>query len=288
MKRIIRVFPHRNSYTPNDDMVRIGPPDFLPLPDHDEVHISCTFTWDRELCEYIKSQYEIKTDKPVKIGGVAYESKCEGFTPGMYIKKGVIFTSRGCNNNCPWCCVPRIEGRLQEIEDIPEGNIIQDNNFLQCSEKHKNKVYEMLKKQTGICFKGGLDADLIDDHFINGIKDLAIKELWLACDTDNDLPTVKKALSKLHAAGIAQHKIYCYALVGANGTSETELWAAENRLTELYNAGCLPFAQLYRDFTDNKTDYPKIWNDFTRVWSRPAAYKNHIKNGTLWSERKGR
>ena len=68
-KKILRVFPHRNNYTPNDDMVRIGFPDMLPLPDHDEVHISCTFTWDKELCEQMKLSWEMKTDKPVLLGG---------------------------------------------------------------------------------------------------------------------------------------------------------------------------------------------------------------------------
>ena len=129
-KRILRVFPHQNSFTPNDEYVRFGYPDMLPLPEHDEVHISCVFTWDKALCEDMKLSWEMKTDKPVLIGGPAYESHCEGFQKGMYVREGITFTTRGCNNQCPWCCVPRIEGRLTEIEDFPEGNIIQDNNFL--------------------------------------------------------------------------------------------------------------------------------------------------------------
>lgn len=43
MKRIIRVFPSRTSYTPEDEYVFIGMPPFI-IPEHDEVHISCTFT----------------------------------------------------------------------------------------------------------------------------------------------------------------------------------------------------------------------------------------------------
>ena len=45
----------------------------------------------------------------------------------------------------------------------------------------------MLKSQKGICFKGGLESDLIDDHFVNNVTSLRIKELWLACDTDSSL-----------------------------------------------------------------------------------------------------
>ena len=283
-KRILRVFPHRNNYTPNDDMVRIGFPDMLPLPDHDEVHISCTFTWDKELCEQMKLSWEMKTDKPVLLGGVAYGSPVEGFTPGMYIAKGVTFTSRGCNNQCPWCCVPRIEGKLVELDPFAEGNIIQDNNFLQCSEKHKDKVFEMLKSQKGICFKGGLDADLIDDHFLNGIQDLRIKELWLACDRDEDIETAKKAIKKLTDAGYHGNKVRCYVLIGADGTSDYEMMRCENRLTEIYNAGALPFAQLYRDFSDTKTEYPSAWKGFARMWQRPASIHAHMRDGTWFTE----
>ena len=282
--RIIRVFPRRNNFTPVDDMVRIGYPDMLPLPEHDEVHISCVFTWDKALCEDMKLSWEMKTDKPVLIGGPAYESPCEGFQPGMYIKNGVTFTTRGCNNNCPWCCVPRIEGKLAEIEDFAPGNIIQDNNFLQASEKHKDRVFEMLKTQSKIQFKGGLDADLLDDHFIQGIKDLRIDELWLACDTDADIPAVTKAIKKLADAGYSRHKVRCYCLIGNNGTSEFEMELAENRLTEVYQAGAMPFAQLYRDFSGQKTEYPKEWIKFNHQWTRPAAIEAHMKHGTWYTD----
>ena len=283
-KKIIRVFPHRNNFTPNDDMVRIGYPDMLPLPEHDEVHISCTFTWDMELCEDMKLNWEMKTDKPVLLGGVAYGSPVDGFTPGMYIAKGVTFTSRGCNNQCPWCCVPRIEGKLQEIEDFAEGNIIQDNNFLQCSERHKDRVFEMLKSQRKIQFKGGLDADLLDDHFINGIKDLRIDELWLACDRDEDIEIVKKAIGKLVKAGYNREKIRCYALIGADGTTDEEMMRCENRLSEVYNAGAMPFAQLYRDFSGKKTEYDLDWKKFARMWQRPPATRRHMTDGTWYTD----
>jgi hypothetical protein len=51
---IIRVFPCRTSYTPDDDMVFIGEPPPLLIPPHDEVHISCVFTWDKDYCEQLK------------------------------------------------------------------------------------------------------------------------------------------------------------------------------------------------------------------------------------------
>lgn len=268
---ILRVFPKRTSYTPDDALAFVGmPPMRFMIPEHDEVHISCTFTWDMDEAEELAFQWEGVTDKPVKVGGVAYHSPVDNFVPGMYIKKNIIFTSRGCNNNCRWCGVRQIEGTLRELP-IYEGNVIQDNNFLQCSRQHKDKVFDMLRTQHGICFRGGLEPDLIDDHFISNIQSLRIAELWLACDTDGALPTFKKACKKLTDAGYDRNKIKCYSLIGHNMEKE------EARNREIYNAGAMPFSQLERDFSRHKTEYSKEWRDFERMWQRPAATKAHMK-----------
>jgi hypothetical protein len=266
---VIRVFVHRTSYTPDDDMVFIGEPPPLFIPPHEEVHISCTFTWDMDEAERLQFLWEGATDKPVKIGGPAYHSPARDFVPGMYVRDGIIFTSRGCNNNCPWCGVRQIEGKLVEMPIYP-GNIIQDNNFLQCSRRHKDKVFDMLRTQHGICFRGGLESDLVDDHFVDGITSLRIKELWLACDTDAALPAFKKACEKLTCAGFRRDQIRCYSLIG----HDMEREEARNR--EIWNAGAMPFSQLERDFTRTKTEYPKQWRDFERLWQRPAAMRAHM------------
>lgn len=270
---IIRVFPRKTSYTPVDRMAFVGEPPGLFIPPHDEVNISCAFTWDMDYVEYLKFLWEGVTDKPVKVGGPAYHSPATDFVPGMYVRDGITFTSRGCNNNCPWCGVRQIEGTLKELPIYP-GNIIQDNNFLQCSRQHKDKVFDMLRTQSGICFRGGLEPDLIDDHFISNVTSLRIKELWLACDTDAALHTFKKACQRLVDAGYSRHHIHCYSLIG----HDMEREEARNR--EIWNAGAMPFSQLERDFTRQKTQYPKEWRDFERLWQRPAAMRSHMKEDT--------
>lgn len=276
--KILRVFPKRTSYTPEDplayctDGVKQVP--MLGLfPEFDEVHISCIFTWDKAFCEDLAYQFKGVTDKPVRLGGPAFNSPTEGFVKGLYIKENIIFTSRGCNNNCPWCIVPKIEGKLVELP-VVDGNVIQDNNFLQTSRSHKDKVFEMLKSQSKICFKGGLEPDLLDDHFVENVKGLRVKELWLACDTDGALTTFEKACKKLVDAGFTRHHIKCYALIGDDMSKN------EERLKRIWMAGAMPFAQLYRDFTGTKTTYSKEWNAFCRSWQRPAAVEAHMKSGT--------
>lgn len=279
------MFPRKTSYTPEDSFAFIGAPPpislFGGIPQHKEVHISCTFTWDKPLCERIARQWEQVTKAPVKLGGVAYASPVMKFEPGQYIKKNIIFTTRGCNNLCPWCCVPELEGRLKEQEVTP-GNIIQDNNFLQASREHKEKVFAMLQNQSGICFRGGLEADLVDDHFCERIAQLChangtsrIKELWLACDTDARLPEFKKACERLKKYGFNRNKIHCYVL-----SYGLDMERDEARAMAVYEAGAMPFMQLFRDFTEEKTRYGGEWERFARMWQRPAATRQHAEKGT--------
>ena len=268
--RIIRVFCRKTSYTPTDDMAFVGPPPGLFIPEHDEIHISCTFTWDMDYAEELAFQWEGVTNKPVKLGGPAYHSAADDFTPGLYVRKGIIFTSRGCNNNCPWCGVRQIEGTLRELPITP-GNIIQDNNFLQCSRQHKDKVFDMLRTQRGIAFRGGLESDLIDDHFVDAIRSLRIAELWLACDTDAQLPRFKKACEKLTAAGFKRDQIRCYSLIGHDMEKE------EARNREIWISGAMPYSQLERDFSRKKTEYSKEWRDFERIWQRYPIMKAHMR-----------
>ena len=86
MKRIIRVFPKRTNFTPEDAMVYIGGPDML-IPEHDEVHISCTFTWDRKKCEELQFQWQGFTDKPVLLGGGGIRISCGRFYPRNVCQK---------------------------------------------------------------------------------------------------------------------------------------------------------------------------------------------------------
>jgi len=246
------------------------------IPEHTEVHVSCTFTWDKSECDELAFQWESVTNKPVKLGGPAFGSPAEDFQQGMYIKPNIIFTTRGCNNACQWCIVPKIEGRLRELP-VCQGNIIQDNNFLQASQVHKDKVFDMLRTQRMICFKGGLQADLIDNHFIDNVTSLRIAELWLACDTDAALPRLKLAVDKLLKAGFNREKVKCYALINPATTTMDQ---AEARLQEVYHAGAMPFAMLYRDFGETKTEYSQDWNQFARMWILPAIIKRHMMDGT--------
>jgi len=245
------------------------------VPEHREVHVCCVFTWDKPKAEWLYSQWKEMTDKPVKLGGPAYDDPGQEYEPGMYVRHGITFTSRGCPNNCSFCFVPKREGKIRELE-IKAGNEIQDNNFLACSDVHRRKVYEMLSKQKAIRFVGGLEAARLTDWDIEELRKLRIKELWIACDSDNHIKTTTKAINKLVKAGFvdrkgnpARDKIRCYALIG------DDISKNEARLRKIFECGALPFAQLYQPA--EKINYSSEWKRLATTWSRPAATMAHMK-----------
>ena len=261
--KIIRVFPERTRLTPHDDYAFVGDPPLL-RPEADEVHISCTFTWQRDKAERLAdawSQYY-----PVKLGGPAFDTPTNGFIPGHYVRQGITFTSRGCNNQCPWCLVHQREGRIREI-GIQPGNVVQDNNLLQCNHSHINKVIDMLRTQHQICFAGGLDSRLLTDSFIDDLRSLSIRHLFFACDTKESIRPLANITSKLSIFN--RNQLRCYVLIGFNGEPISE---AQERLQTIFDLGFLPFAQLYQP-PSHYIQYSHEWRSLARTWSRPAAMK---------------
>lgn len=267
-ERVIRVFPRRTSMTPMDAMAFVGdPPLGLWRPEADEVHVSVTFTWDIAEGERLARAWG-RYYPTVRIGGPALDDPCEGFVPGQYIKHGATFTSRGCNHHCPWCLVWRREGPLRLLPIVP-GWIIQDNNILATPRSHQEKVYAMLRTQRrAAVFSGGLEAARIDDWVAGQFRELRIGTVFLAADTKGSLPALCRAVGRLRFLG--RSKLRCYVLIAYK--DETVSQAAE-RLEAVWDAGCLPFAQLYRAPDGKKARYSKEWRDLARAWSRPAATK---------------
>jgi hypothetical protein len=263
--RIARVFPTKNNMLPMDKDCYFGLPDLL-TPHYDEIHISVNFTWDIKKAKVFAEFW--KHYGKVKLGGVAIDGESDQpFQAGVYLKQGITITSRGCPNNCSFCMVRR---GLIEFDDFPQGNIIQDNNILACSDRHWRLVMSMLKKQKGIEFKGGLDKYRITPKVAEDLRSLRIKTLWLACDQPVGIEPLRKAVEILHKAGFIRSHLYCFVLIGDNPRENI------HRLREVWRIGCMPFAQLLKD-KNNSVEYPKSWKRLQRRWSRPAIIRTRMK-----------
>lgn len=271
--RLLRVFPRRTSYTPSDSLAFVGdPPLWRPdSADVAELHVSVTFTWDRQEGERLAEAWQaVYPDARVLLGGPAYGSPCEAFMPGRYVREGITFTSRGCDRRCPWCLVPEREGRLRLIEPVPPGNVVNDNNFLACPSWHRSLVYQMLREQPrAAVFAGGLDCRLVTDEVAEEFRTIRIAEVFLACDTRAALVPLRQAVKRLGWLG--REKLRCFVMVGFGGETIDE---ARERLEAVWEAGAMPFCQLYRPPRDARLEYPPEWRVLQKEWSRPAPMKS--------------
>jgi hypothetical protein len=260
--RVIRVFPRRTRFSPIDYDVRFGTP--LLLDKADEIHISVTFTYDLKQAEWLALQW--KEIAPVKIGGPATGEPGNDFVPGMYLKQGAVITSRGCNNKCWFCSVPKREGAIRELP-ITDGWIVLDDNLLFCSQDHINKVFTMLKRQPRKPeFTGGLEAKLLTRKLAEQLKELSPKSLFFAYDTKDDLEPLINAGELLRDVGFSSksHHLRCYVLIGY---PTDRIDKAEKRLLQAHDAGFFPMAMLYRD----KTGYrDPLWIKFATEWANPT------------------
>ncbi len=276
--KILRVFPSRTSCTPDDDMVAIGFPDMFDAfkesrREPDEIHVSVTFTWDVGRGQELKAAWQSAyPELEVKIGGPAIDGPASGpdFKPGLYLKQGIIVSSRGCPNHCPPCLVKDVP--LRELEPIPEGYIIQDDNLLACSDPHITKVIDMLNEtqKRGPLFKGGLEARRLTRFHVQEFMRFKrpIQEFWMACDRDQDISPLAKATELMEPLGLSRRKKRCYVLLEP---SRYDIAAALKRIKEVWELGWLPFAQLYRPPEQEKPRYSDDWRALMREWSRPAA-----------------
>lgn len=282
--KILRVFPRKTEATPTDDLV-IAPPTTksnaqtimqtcvpsMFVPECDEIHVSVTYTYDRWIADKLAKAWEA-VGVPVRMGGPAFGLPSGEFTPGLYVKKGITFSSRGCPNNCWFCRVPKVEGKLREYA-IKDGHNITDDNLLACSDAHINAVFDMLARQPKKpIFSGGLEAKILKPWHCDRMRELQTERMYFAYDTPDDLEPLVEAGKMLRYAGITEesHTAACYILIGYPRDTKD---AALHRIHQAIDAGFMPYAMLYRN---EKGVEKQDWKAFQREWCFPALCAKNV------------
>src|SRR6516165_9185654 len=171
--KLIRVFPRRTRATPNDALAYFGPPDLLA--EADEVHVDCTFTWDKPAAERLAEQW--RHVAPTKIGGVAYGDPGQEFVPGRYIRHGYGFTSRGCPRRCWFCSVWKRDPVPRLLSIVDCWNIL-DDNLLACPRDHVEAVF-------------AIAARALEDYQVDLLASLRPRpNMFFAYDPGDDFQTL--------------------------------------------------------------------------------------------------
>lgn len=194
------------------------------------------------------------------------------------------FLTRGCIRNCPWCVVPRKEGKIRPYRDWHDVQrdgiqdvVLMDNNILACDygiEQLKSMINQPIK----IDLNQGMDARLITPDVAEILARVKwIRFLRMSCDTDSMLDVVLNAIRFLEARGVKPYRIFVYLLV-------QDVESAEQRALALRAAGAEVFAQPYRDFT-NSIEPTAEQKAFARFVNRKEIFKtveifaDYKKNG---------
>ena len=266
--RMVRVFPRRTKATPDDLMAFFGAPDLFV--EAEEVHVDVTFTADKNRAEALAEDW--RHVAPVKIGGVAYGDPGLEFVPGLYIKHGYTFTSRGCPRRC-WFCSVWKRDPIPRLLPIQDGWNILDDNLLACPEPHVRAVFAMLARQgRQIEFTGGLEALALQDYQVGLLSDLKPRpNCFFAYDPGDPFETLKHAADRLLAAGFTacSHRLRCYVLIGY---PKDTFASAEQRLRSMIEIGFTPHAMLWQPETPAAEKHRPApeWRRFQRQWARPA------------------
>lgn len=182
------------------------------------------------------------------------------------------FLTRGCIRHCPWCIVPKKEGRIKpyrawhEIKRHDSRDIVfMDNNVL-AHEWGLNQIEDMGGKNVRVDFNQGLDARLITDDVARMLSRLKwINYIRMSADTDAMLDVCLTAIDRLGKHGVKPYRVFVYVLV-------QDIESAEKRAIALREIGANPFAQPYRDFTTN-AEPPQEQRDLARWVNHKAIFK---------------
>lgn len=167
----------------------------------------------------------------------------------------IIFTSRGCIRDCPFCAVPKIEGKLREIVSsikpyiYPKHTkvILWDNNIL-ATKNWKEIFNELEESNRWVDFNQGLDARLINEEVAQSLTRLKLKYVRLAYDNKAQGRSVKRAINLLAEAGIRKRKIVVYTLYNFQDDPED----FKDRVAELLSWGVVCYPMKYEPLTSLK------------------------------------
>lgn len=134
-------------------------------------------------------------------------------------KKSILFTTRGCIRKCPFCVVPKIEGKMRDpkhsiLNKIYPGHnevVIWDNDFL-ASPYAKQVLEEIRDNGFRVDFNQGLDARLMTEEFAGLLADIKSKSIHMAYDWPWEGKYVKDAIDLLSDAGYRKKYLIFYTL----------------------------------------------------------------------------
>jgi hypothetical protein len=242
----------------------------------DKIYITSLFTYAwrpvHEVIRYYSQKYK---KAAIEVGGI-YATLCEEhlrdtFKDRISIHKGlcdevedilpdyslvpgwnasIVFSSRGCIRNCPFCLVNVLEPEFKPKRSIRyliypghKKVLFWDNNIL-ASPYWEDIFAELEALNLEVDFNQGLDARLIDSKVVSKLTRLRVSLIRLAYDMQGERNHLKRTIDLLKEAGFKGRRILVYCLYNnpfERDTPETFL----SRIQDLMDWGVVSYPMRY-------------------------------------------
>lgn len=266
---------------------------WFPLEHYDIVYVSKTFgdeysTTDTTVIQADKIIYG-GTGFAISVvdGKEVYEKANDGELPpeiehsfpdyGLYpeLTKNTAFgfLTRGCPNNCAFCCVTKKEGKVShkvaDLEEFWNGQKhikLLDPNILACRQ-HLDLLQQLVESNASVDFTQGLDARFINEDNLKLLQQMKIKMVHFAFDFMRNEKQIIKGLklAKEHLQ-LDDRNSVVYMLTNFDTTIKDDIY----RVKLIQECGCLPDVRIYR-----KASLPRrhILRDLQRWCNNRLLYR---------------
>jgi hypothetical protein len=260
--------------------------------DANKAYISSVFSWRKS--QALAAYSALQNKMEVEMGGSGIDiykvlpDEIENIKPDytLYdIDYGLGFLQRGCIRKCPFCLVPKKEGKPVVVACIskllnPRSNklVLLDNNFLSLGNWTLDTLKELADRQIKVSFSQGLDIRLVTPEIAGLLAQtdfyntkFSYKQLTFAFDHIGIERKFRAGVDMLTSAGIKPYKLQSFILVGFNSSFEED-FARFKIITEL---GIDPFVMLYRD-TETGQETPDAKLRHFRRWVNARIWKTCV------------
>ena len=256
----------------------------FPFEHYDVVYMSKVFNFSPD------DTTVYQADKIVK-GGTGYDiasrlpDEIDRLQPDYSIYPNIPsdtaygFLTRGCPNKCPWCVVPRKEGKIRPYMDCDEIAIegrtklvLMDNNILAAGDYAVEQMEKIISRGYRVDFNQALDARLVTDRFAR----LLARMRWIdrrirfGCDTHGQIKECERAIEMINGYGY-RGEYFLYTMIGGKSDFRESFerinywWKRNHEQREKHLPNIYPYAQPYRN-PDNPREPVPQWQKDMASW----------------------
>lgn len=197
------------------------------------------------------------------------------------------FLTRGCPNKCPWCVVPKKEGRIRpywDVDRVANGRkkiVLMDNNILAAGDYAISQLDKIIRQGYRVDFNQALDARLVTEEYAQRLA----KVNWLerrirfGCDTHAQINECMRAIRLIRSHGY-RGEWFLYTMIGGKNDfrecyERTMHWWELLRIHRLKQGGVgatYAYAQPYRDPTNPNHIIPQWQKDMAQWCNKRMLY----------------